>query len=52
MESHISDVTTALIYSCIAFSIVFIVLGGLTAVIYAMRMVTGSQAPSKQESSS
>jgi Na+-transporting methylmalonyl-CoA/oxaloacetate decarboxylase gamma subunit len=35
-------IRTALIYSCIAFSIVFVVLGGLTAVIYAMRVITGS----------
>jgi Na+-transporting methylmalonyl-CoA/oxaloacetate decarboxylase gamma subunit len=39
-------IKTAVIYSCIAFSIVFIVLGGLTAVIYAMRLTTGSQTPS------
>ncbi|MDR1977368.1 MAG: OadG family protein [Synergistaceae bacterium] len=42
MESQSSVVVEAIIYSCIAFSIVFIVLGGLTVVIYAMRMVTGS----------
>ena len=36
----------ALVYSCIAFSIVFIVLGGLTAIIYAMRLVTGDEADS------
>jgi len=34
-----SSVTTAVIYSLIAFSIVFIVLGGLTVVIYAMRLL-------------
>ena len=37
-----SVMTRAIIYSCIAFSIVFIVLGGLTLVIYAMRLLTGS----------
>lgn len=31
----------AVIFSCIAFSIVFVVLGGLTLVIYAMRLLTG-----------
>ncbi|MDR2175373.1 MAG: hypothetical protein LBO82_05490 [Synergistaceae bacterium] len=36
-------VKTAIIYSCIAFSIVFIVLGGLTAVIYAMRLLTAEE---------
>ncbi|MDR2528883.1 MAG: OadG family protein [Synergistaceae bacterium] len=37
-----SDVIVrAVVFSCIAFSIVFIVLGGLTLVIYAMRMLTG-----------
>ncbi|MDR1621720.1 MAG: hypothetical protein LBS00_05035 [Synergistaceae bacterium] len=51
MESQISVMVTAIVYSCIAFSIVFIVLGGLTAVIYAMRMITGSETPSEQESS-
>jgi Na+-transporting methylmalonyl-CoA/oxaloacetate decarboxylase gamma subunit len=47
MESQISAVSTAFVYSCIAFSIVFIVLGGLTVVIYAMRVATGSEAPQK-----
>jgi sodium pump decarboxylase gamma subunit len=50
MESQVSAVNTAFVYSCIAFSIVFIVLGGLTAVIYAMRIVTGSEAPQKPSS--
>lgn len=45
MESQISVVAQAVIYSCIAFSIVFVVLGGLTLVIFAMRIVTGSAAP-------
>ena len=36
--------TRAIIYSCIAFSIVFIVLGGLTLVIYAMRILTGASS--------
>jgi Na+-transporting methylmalonyl-CoA/oxaloacetate decarboxylase gamma subunit len=39
-------IKTAFVYSCIAFSIVFVVLGGLTVVIYAMRLITGSNAPS------
>ncbi|MDR2175367.1 MAG: hypothetical protein LBO82_05460 [Synergistaceae bacterium] len=39
-------IRTAVIYSCIAFSIVFVVLGGLTVVIYAMRLTAGSNAPS------
>jgi len=38
------DLTRALIYSLIAFSIVFIVLGGLTAIIYAMRLLTGDSS--------
>ena len=38
-----NEITRALVYSCIAFSIVFIVLGGLTAVIYAMRLMTGGE---------
>jgi Na+-transporting methylmalonyl-CoA/oxaloacetate decarboxylase gamma subunit len=46
MESQLSAVEQAVIYSFIAFSIVFIILGGLTAVIYAMRVATGSSAPS------
>ncbi|MDR2180921.1 MAG: OadG family protein [Synergistaceae bacterium] len=46
MEAQSSVVMQAVIYSCIAFSIVFIVLGGLTVVIYAMRIVTGSSTPS------
>ncbi|MDR1375962.1 MAG: OadG family protein [Synergistaceae bacterium] len=50
MESQISTLGTALVYSCIAFSIVFIVLGGLTVVIYAMRIVTGSEARQKPSS--
>jgi Na+-transporting methylmalonyl-CoA/oxaloacetate decarboxylase gamma subunit len=45
MESPIGD---ALVYSLIAFSIVFIVLGGLTLVIFAMRLLTGSAAPKEQ----
>jgi hypothetical protein len=36
MGSQISTTSTAIIYSFITFSIVFTVLGGLTAVIYAM----------------
>jgi predicted membrane protein len=51
MESQVSVVGAAIIYSFIAFSIVFVVLGGLTAVIYAMRIITGSETPSKQGSS-
>jgi hypothetical protein len=40
-------IRNAIIYSCIAFSIVFAVLGGLTIVIFAMRLLTGSKtAPS------
>ncbi|MDR2522843.1 MAG: OadG family protein [Synergistaceae bacterium] len=35
----------AVIFSCIAFSIVFIVLGGLTLVIFAMRLLTGGGEP-------
>ena len=50
MESQISVMAAAIIYSCIAFSIVFIVLGGLTTVIYAMRVATGTKTPSKQGS--
>ena len=46
MESQLSVVEMAVVYSFIAFSIVFAVLGGLTAVIYAMRVTTGSSAPS------
>lgn len=38
-------VVNAIIYSCIAFSIVFVVLGGLTLVIYAMRLTTGAKTP-------
>ena len=38
-----NEITRALIYSCIAFSIVFVVLGGLTAVIYAIRLLTGEE---------
>ena len=38
--------TRALVFSCIAFSIVFIVLGGLTLVIYAMRLLTGDSSGS------
>jgi len=34
------EISKAIIYSCIAFSIVFIVLGGLTGIIYAMRFIT------------
>ena len=41
-----SDIFTAIIYSCIAFSIVFIVLGGLTMLIYAMRLMPDEQNPS------
>jgi Na+-transporting methylmalonyl-CoA/oxaloacetate decarboxylase gamma subunit len=45
--SEISEVIkNALIYSGIAFSIVFIVLGILTTVIFAMRGITGSRTPS------
>lgn len=40
-----NDLMRAVIYSCIAFSIVFIVLGGLTAVIYATRLMTGKENP-------
>ncbi|GHS96240.1 hypothetical protein AGMMS50276_14290 [Synergistales bacterium] len=36
------QVLDAIVYSCIAFSIVFVVLGGLTLVIFAMRLFTGS----------
>ncbi|MDR1622739.1 MAG: OadG family protein [Synergistaceae bacterium] len=39
----------AIIYSCIAFSIVFIVLGGLTVVIYAMRIATGAAGAEKPD---
>jgi hypothetical protein len=42
-------IKTAVVYSCIAFSIVFIVLGGLTAVIYAMRVLTAEKTPSGAE---
>jgi sodium pump decarboxylase gamma subunit len=45
-----STVGVALVYSFIAFSIVFIVLGLLTAVIYAMRLLTGSEEPKKPSS--
>ena len=38
--------TQALIYSCIAFSIVFIVLAGLTLMIYTMRLFTGDESGS------
>ena len=34
------QVWNAFIYSSIAFSIVFVVLGGLTSIIYAMRLMT------------
>lgn len=47
-----ADIRTAVIYSLIAFSIVFIVLGGLTLVIYAMRFATGSETPGGGTSSS
>ena len=36
------EIWIAFIYSCIAFSIVFIVLGVLTGIIYAMRLFTGN----------
>jgi sodium pump decarboxylase gamma subunit len=43
-------VVDAVVYSFIAFSIVFIVLGGLTLVIYGMRLLTGSgDQPKKPE---
>jgi hypothetical protein len=42
-------IRTAVIYSCIAFSIVFIVLGGLTAVIYATRLTTAPGAEAKRD---
>jgi hypothetical protein len=51
MESQASVMVNAVIYSCIAFSIVFVVLGGLTAVIYATRWTTGTRTPSGQGSS-
>jgi hypothetical protein len=38
-------IRAAIIYSCIAFSIVFIVLGGLTIVIYATRLAAGGSTP-------
>ena len=40
----------AITYSCIAFSIVFIVLSLLTAVIYAMRLMTSKETPPASES--
>ena len=40
------QVLDAIVYSCIAFSIVFVVLGGLTLVIYAMRLFTGTDSGS------
>jgi hypothetical protein len=43
------SIKLAFIYSCIAFSIVFIVLGGLTAVIYATRLTAASDADTKQK---
>ncbi|MDR2136826.1 MAG: OadG family protein [Synergistaceae bacterium] len=46
-----SPIGVALVYSFIAFSIVFIVLGVLTAVIYAMRLLTGEEAPKEPPSS-
>jgi len=46
-----NNITTAIIYSLIAFSIVFIVLGGLTAVIYAMRLLAGGDESNKSETS-
>jgi Na+-transporting methylmalonyl-CoA/oxaloacetate decarboxylase gamma subunit len=46
MESQASVMGIAVVDSFIAFSIVFIVLGGLTAVIYAMRVATGNTATS------
>jgi hypothetical protein len=45
-------VHTAIIYSFIAFSIVFIVLSGLTVMIFAMRLLTGGKEPPKTPSSS
>jgi Na+-transporting methylmalonyl-CoA/oxaloacetate decarboxylase gamma subunit len=51
MELQASVVREAIIYSCIAFSIVFIVLGGLTLMIFAMRIVTGSAASKEPPSS-
>ena len=41
-----NEIMTAIIYSCIAFSIVFIVLGGLTAIIYATRFMAGEKSSS------
>jgi Na+-transporting methylmalonyl-CoA/oxaloacetate decarboxylase gamma subunit len=41
---EIEIIKSAIVYSCIAFSIVFIVLGGLTLVIFAMRLLTGSSS--------
>jgi hypothetical protein len=46
MEQQASAVWDAVVYSCIAFSIVFIVLGGLTVVIHAMRLTAGSSETS------
>ncbi|MDR1378286.1 MAG: OadG family protein [Synergistaceae bacterium] len=42
---NMTNFETAVTYSLIAFSIVFIVLGGLTFVIYAMRLLTGEETP-------
>jgi Na+-transporting methylmalonyl-CoA/oxaloacetate decarboxylase gamma subunit len=47
-----STIYTAFVYSLIAFSIVFIVLGGLTLMIYAMRLLTGGEEPKKPSSDS
>jgi hypothetical protein len=39
-------IKTAFVYSCISFSIVFVVLGGLTLVIYATRVISSGKEPS------
>jgi Na+-transporting methylmalonyl-CoA/oxaloacetate decarboxylase gamma subunit len=50
MGSQLSVLEMSIVYSFIAFSIVFIVLGGLTAVIYAMRIATGNAGSSEPPS--
>jgi hypothetical protein len=47
-----STIFTAFVYSMIAFSIVFIVLGGLTLMIYAMRLLPSDEEPKKPSSAS
>ena len=48
--TFMSKFIAAFIYSCISFSIVFIVLAGLTLMIYAMRLFSGNNNSSSSDS--